>query len=104
MSVIHLTKETFDSDIKKSGVTALIDFYADWCGPCKMLAPIIETVANEVQGVKICKVNVDEESDLAAKFSVMSIPTLVLMKDGEVVDTHIGLIAKQKLLDFIAKA
>ncbi len=104
MSVLHLNKETFENEIAKEGVTALIDFYADWCGPCKMVSPIIEALAEEVEGVKICKVNVDSESDLAAAFSVMSIPTIVLMKDGKVLDTQIGLATKAKLLAMLDKA
>ena len=104
MAVIHLDKETFEKEIAVSGVTALIDFYADWCGPCKMLGPIIEALAEEVDGVKVCKVNVDEQSELAAAFSVMSIPTILLMKDGEVLDTQIGLATKTKLLAMLDKA
>lgn len=104
MSVVYLNKETFEKEIAKEGVTALIDFYADWCGPCKMVGPIIEAIAKEVTDVKICKVNVDSESELAAAFSVMSIPTIVLMKDGKVLDTQIGLATKTKLLAMLDKA
>lgn len=103
MSVIHLNKEMFENEIAKEGVTALIDFYADWCGPCKMVAPTIEALASELTDVKVCKVNVDEESELAAAFSVMSIPTIVLMRDGKVVDTQIGLATKAKLLAMLEK-
>ena len=104
MSVIHLTKEAFEKEIAVPGVTALIDFYADWCGPCKMLGPTVEALAEEIHDVKICKVNVDEQSELAAAFSVMSIPTVVIMKDGEVLDTQIGLATRTKLLGMIEKA
>lgn len=104
MSVMHLNKEMFEKEIAVQGVTALIDFYADWCGPCKMVGPTIEALADELDNVKVCKVNVDNESELAAMFSVMSIPTIVLMKDGQVLDTQIGLATKAKLLAMIEKA
>lgn len=103
MAVIHLTEDMFANEIAKEGVTALIDFYADWCGPCKMVGPIVEALADELADIKVCKVNVDNESSLAADFSVMSIPTIVLLKDGKVVDTQIGLATKTKLLAMIEK-
>ncbi len=104
MAVIHLNEEMFKNEIAREGVTALIDFYADWCGPCKMVGPIIEALADELTDINVCKVNVDNESELAADFSVMSIPTIVLLKDGKVVDTQIGLATKTKLLAMIEKA
>ncbi|MBQ6892972.1 MAG: thioredoxin, partial [Clostridia bacterium] len=83
---------------------ALIDFYADWCGPCKMVSPIVDELGETQDKYKICKVNVDDESDLAAQFSVMSIPTRVVMKNGEVADTHIGLAGKSKILAMLENA
>ena len=104
MSVIHLNSENFDKEIKQYAGVALIDFYADWCGPCKMVSPVVDEIAASQSGYKICKVNVDEASDLAAAFSVMSIPTLVVMKNGESVDTHIGLASKAKILSMLENA
>ncbi len=104
MAVIKLTGENYEKEIKQFEGVALIDFYADWCGPCKMVSPIVDAIAEEQDKYKICKVNVDEESELAAAFSVMSIPTLVVMKNGEVSDTHIGLAAKGKILTMLENA
>ncbi len=104
MAVIKLTSENFDKEIKQYAGVALIDFYADWCGPCKMVSPIVDEIAETQDTYKICKVNVDEASDLAADFSVMSIPTLVVMKNGELVDTHIGLASKAKIMAMLETA
>ena len=104
MAVIKLTSENFEKEIKSYEGVALIDFYADWCGPCKMVSPVVDELAESQDKYKICKVNVDDEAALAAEFSVMSIPTLVVMKNGEVADTHIGLAAKSKILAMLAAA
>ncbi len=101
MAVIHLTKATFEQEVLKSNKPVLIDFFATWCGPCKMLAPIIDQLGDEVTVVKICKVDVDREGDLAAQFGVSSIPTLVLMKDGKIAAQKVGAMSKKALLDFI---
>lgn len=104
MAVVKLTKDTFDTEIKQYKGVALIDFYADWCGPCKMVSPIVDELGETQDTYKICKVNVDDEGELAAAFGVMSIPTLVVMKDGEVADTHIGLAGKSKILAMLENA
>ncbi len=104
MSLIKLTSENFEKEIKNYEGVALIDFYADWCGPCKMVSPIVDELAESQSEYKICKVNVDDESDLASQFSVMSIPTLVVMKNGEIADTHIGLASKAKILTMLQNA
>ncbi len=101
MAVIHLTKATFEQEVLKSNKPVLIDFFATWCGPCKMLAPIIDQLGDEVTDVKICKVDVDREGDLAAQFGVSSIPTLVLMKDGKIAAQKVGAMSKKALLDFM---
>lgn len=88
MSVIHVKEQDFDELVKEG--TVLVDFYADWCGPCKMLGPIIETFANERVDVKVVKINVDEKEDLAARFNVISIPTLMLFKNGTMVSERKG--------------
>ena len=101
MSVIHLTSENFEQEVIKSDIPVLVDFWADWCGPCKRLGPIVEEAANEVTDVKICKVNIDEEDSLALKYRVMSIPTLILFKNGEKAATSVGAISKSELMEFI---
>lgn len=101
MSVIHLTSENFEQEVLKSDIPVLVDFWADWCGPCKRLGPIVEEAAKEVTDVKICKVNIDEEDSLALKYRVMSIPTLILFKNGEKAATSVGAISKSELMEFI---
>lgn len=101
MSVIHLTSENFEQEVLKSDIPVLVDFWADWCGPCKRLGPIVEEAANEVTDVKICKVNIDEEDSLALKYRVMSIPMLILFKNGEKAAISVGAISKSELMEFI---
>lgn len=94
------TDENFQKEALESNLPVLVDFYADWCGPCKMVAPIVAELANEYEGVfKIGKINVDEEPDTAGKYRVMSIPTLIIFKDGKPVDTIVGAVPKKALLD-----
>ncbi len=104
MGIIKLDESNFNAEIKEYAGVALIDFYADWCGPCKMVSPIVDEIAEEYNNYKICKVNVDEAPRLAEQFSVMSIPTLVVMKNGAIADTHIGLASKGKILDMLEGA
>ena len=104
MAVVKLTSENFEQEIKNYEGVALIDFYADWCGPCKMVSPIVDELGETQDKFKICKVNVDDESDLASAFSVMSIPTLVVIKNGEICDTHIGLAGKSKIIAMLENA
>lgn len=101
MSVLHVTADNFEQEVLKSDKTVLLDFWADWCGPCKMLMPIIEDVASEVADAKICKINVDEEPDLASKYKIMSIPTLMVVKNGEVVKTEVGVQSKSKIKEML---
>lgn len=102
MSVLKITKENFDSEVLKSSVPVLIDFWASWCGPCRALSPLIDEIAEEADGkFKVGKVNVDEQPDLAAQFSVMSIPTLVVMKNGQVVNKAVGSRPKEQILSLI---
>lgn len=98
MSVVTITKDNFENEVMKSTVPVLIDFWASWCGPCKMLSPVIEEIANEVTDKKICKVNVDEQPELARQFGVMSIPTLVVMDNGEIVKKSMGVQPKNSVL------
>lgn len=99
MNLIHANDETF-KDVVKEGVV-LVDLYADWCGPCKMLGPIIEDIAREQDKVKVVKVNVDESNETAREYGVMSIPTLLLFKDGNVIKRQTGMLPKEMLLNFI---
>lgn len=99
MAALHITKENFDSEVLHSDKPVLVDFWAAWCGPCQMLLPVIEELANEVTNAKICKVNVDEQPELAAQFDVMTIPTLVVIKDGKVISRSSGVISKQEILE-----
>ena len=98
---MKVTTETFENEVLKSDKTVLLDLYADWCMPCRMLGPILEEIAAERDDVKVCKINVDEEEELAERFEVSSIPMLALVKGGEVVATMIGLRPKDAVLEFI---
>ena len=98
MAEITITKQNFENEVLNSDKPVLVDFWATWCGPCRMLAPVIEEIAAEYEGkVKVGKVNVDDEPDLAMKFKVVSIPTVVLIKNGEVVNSMVGYRPKSEI-------
>lgn len=98
MAEINLTTDQFEQEVLTSDIPVLVDFWATWCGPCRMLAPVVEEIAEEYDGkVKVCKVNVDEEEDLAVRFGVSSIPTLLVFKNGELVDTSVGFATKEQI-------
>lgn len=102
MSVIKITSENFDEEVLKSNIPVLLDFWATWCGPCQMVSPIVDAVANEVEGkVKVGKVNVDEEQALAERFNVMSIPTLMVINNGKLVNQSVGVRSKEEILKMI---
>ena len=101
MKIIKVNSQNFEEEVIKSEKPVLIDFYADWCGPCKMLSPIIDEIAEENSDIKVVKVNVDDSQDLAMKYQVMSIPTLVVIKNGEEVNRSVGLIDKSQVLNLI---
>ena len=103
MSIISVGDKDFQDKILNSDEPVLCDFWAEWCGPCKQLAPTVEDVANEMIGsIKVCKMDVDSNQDIAVQFGVRSIPTLLIFKNGEVASTQIGAISKQQLEEFIA--
>lgn len=96
------TDQNFDQEVLKSDLPVLVDFYAEWCGPCRMMAPVVEEIAQEMEGkIKVGKLNVDENEQLAAKYGVMSIPTLILFKNGEPVKTMLGFRSKEEVLQEI---
>ena len=101
MSVMHITKDNFREEVLDSEKPVLLDFWAPWCGPCRMVTPILEEIAEERPDIKVAKVNVDEEEELASQFRVMSIPTLLVMKDGEIVNQSVGARPKQAILSML---
>lgn len=98
--IIELTEQNFKDTVAKGKI--MIDFWADWCGPCRILSPVVEEIASEQSEVSIAKVNVDDYPELAGQHGVMSIPTLIFMKDGEVVDTSVGVVSKNVILNKIS--
>ena len=100
VSVLKITEENFENEVMKSDKTVIVDFYADWCGPCKMMSPVIDGIAEELgDSVKVGKVNVDENIDLAQRFNVMSIPTIMIFKNGNLSKTFVGVTSKSELLN-----
>lgn len=95
--VNKFTTQNFEKEVKKYNGTVLVDFYADWCGPCRMMSPVVEEISNENPNVKVGKVNCDEEMELAAEFGVMSIPTLIIFKNGEIAKTFVGVTPKEEI-------
>ncbi|MCI8482680.1 MAG: thioredoxin [Clostridia bacterium] len=102
MSVLNITSKNFEEEVSNSNIPVLLDFWANWCGPCKMVSPIVDEVANEVEGrVKVGKVNVDEQQELASAFNIMSIPTLIVLHKGKLVKQSVGVRSKEEILQML---
>lgn len=101
MTPIVVTAENFETEVLKSDVPVLLDFWAGWCGPCRMLSPIVDTVAESLTDKKVCKINVDEQPELANQFGIMSIPTLVVMKGGQVMAKSVGGKSEDQILEML---
>ena len=102
MGALHLTEKNFEQEVLKSNVPVLVDFWAEWCGPCRAIAPIVEELATELQGkMKVAKVDVDQAQELAVEYNVMSIPTLLIFKNGKPVEEIVGAMLKPQLMDKI---
>ena len=98
MSVLHITKETFENEVLKSDKPVLLDFWASWSGPCRMVGPVLDEIAEEREDIKVCKVNVDDEPELASTYQISSIPTLMVVKDGKIVNQSLGAKPKAQIL------
>lgn len=101
MSVLHINKQNFQEEVLSSEKPVLLDFWAPWCGPCRMIGPILDEIAKERPDVKVCKINIDEEYDLAARYKVVSIPTLMVLQNGMVEDRAIGARPKGQILNML---
>lgn len=97
MSIINLTKDSYHNEVMETEKVVVIDFWATWCGPCKMMSPVVEEVAKDYPDVKVCKVNVDEEPELSNAFKIVSIPTIVVIKNGEIIDSVVGYRPKEDI-------
>ena len=103
MTALNITTNNFNTEIMNSDKPVLIDFFATWCGPCKMVSPIVDQIAEENADIKVCKINIDEQSELASAFGVMSIPTLVALKDGKEITRTVGAVPKSNILKMFGK-
>lgn len=101
MAAMKITKENFEQEVLRSEKPVLLDFWASWCGPCRMVGPILDEIAAERSDIKVCKVNVDEQQELAARYQIMSIPTLMVFKGGVVTNTSLGARPKEQILEML---
>ena len=103
MAVVKLTAENFEKEVLQSEKPVLVDFYADWCGPCQMMGPVVEEISNEVNDAKVCKINIDEQMSIAQKYGVMSIPTFIEFKMGDVADKKMSAMPKSAVLSMLSQ-
>jgi len=101
MALLHVNAENFDSEVLKSPVPVLVDFYAEWCEPCKMLGPVVEEIAGEAEGFSVAKINIDEAKELATRYKIMGVPTLLVFKNGEIAKRSTGFVNKKKILEML---
>ncbi|MBQ5865204.1 MAG: thioredoxin [Oscillospiraceae bacterium] len=101
MKVLHVNKDNFHNEVLNSEKPVLLDFFASWCGPCRMVGPILDEIAEEREDIKVCKVDIDEQPELASRFRIMSVPTLMVLKDGNIVDQSIGAKPKHQILAMV---
>lgn len=104
MTPTVITNDNYENEVIKSEKTVLLDFWAEWCGPCRMLSPTVDEIAQERGDIKVGKINVDDEPELAERFGIMSIPTLVIVKDGEIVEQSVGVRPKEDIIEMIEKS
>ena len=98
MKVLHINNDNFQNEVLNSDKPVLLDFFASWCGPCRMVGPILDEIAQEREDIKVCKVNIDEQPELANRFRIMSVPTLMVLKDGKIVEQSVGAMPKHQIL------
>ena len=101
MKAVHINKENFHKEVLNSDKPVILDFFASWCGPCRMVGPILDEIAEEREDIKVCKVDIDEQPELASRFRIMSVPTLMVLKDGNIVDQSIGAKPKHQILAMV---
>ena len=101
MKVLHINKDNFHEEVLNSEKPVLLDFFASWCGPCRMVGPILDEIAQEREDIKVCKVDIDEQPELASRYRIMSVPTLMVLKDGNIVDQSIGAKPKHQILAMV---
>ena len=103
MGIIELTEETFDAEVLQDKKFVIVDFLASWCTPCRMLAPILEEIADEYPNIKVCKLNVDDAPNIAERYGIMSLPALLFFDSGEIINESIGLVSRERVLSFLPK-
>ena len=101
MKVLHINKDNFHQEVLNSDKPVLLDFFASWCGPCRMVGPILDEIAEEREDIKVCKVNIDEQPELASRYRIMTIPTLMVLKDGNIIEQSVGAKPKHQILAMV---
>ena len=101
MKVLHINKDNFHKEVLGSDKPVLLDFFASWCGPCRMVGPILDEIAEEREDIKVCKVNIDEQPELASRYRIMTIPTLMVLKDGQIIEQSVGAKPKHQILAMV---